>query len=68
MADAVIHLTLSGGKTLRIRKLNVIAAHVANPSETTRPGQDPGPDETKIYLSSGVTMFVRESVEDALLE
>lgn len=62
MPDEVIHLTLAGGKTLRIRKLNVIAAHEAMPSETIEEG------DTKIYLSSGVAMFIRESPEDAVLE
>jgi hypothetical protein len=60
MPDEVIHLTMAGGKTLRIRKLNVIAAHEAEPSETHSKGK------TKIYLSSGKDMFVRDDVEDCV--
>jgi hypothetical protein len=60
MPDEVIHLTLAGGKTLRIRKLNVIAAHEATPGESHAGGK------TKIYLSSGKDMFVREDAEDCV--
>lgn len=61
-ATEIIHLTLAGGKPFRVRKENVIAAHEALPSETTPEGK------TKIYLSSGGIMFVRESPEEAVLE
>ena len=60
--DEILHLTLAGGKRLRVRKFNIIAAHEAMPAETIDEG------ETKIYLSSGVTMFIRESVEQAVRE
>jgi hypothetical protein len=61
MSDAdVIHLTLAGGQLLRVRKLNVIAGHEATASET-HPG-----GKTKIYLSSGQELFVRDDVQDCV--
>jgi hypothetical protein len=54
MHDDILTLTLAGGKPFVVRKLNIIAAHAPIEGETHTEGK------AKVYLSSGVTIFVRE--------
>ena len=54
MTDEILTLTLAGGKPILVRKLNIIAAHEPVEGETHVGGK------TKVYLSSGATLFVRE--------
>lgn len=54
MSDEILTLTLAGGKPFVVRKFNIIAAHEPVEGETHAGGK------TKVYLSSGVTIFVRE--------
>lgn len=67
MTSRVIELTLPSGRILRIRKENIIAAHEALPAEMTPSSEDPSPGETKIYLSNGITLYVRESPEESVI-
>ena len=57
MDDEILILTLAGGKPFVVRKLNIIAAHEPVEGETHVGGK------TKVYLSSGVTILVREPPE-----
>ena len=50
----MIELTLAGGKPFVVRKLNIIAAHEPIKGETH------ADSKAKVYLSSGVVIYVRE--------
>jgi hypothetical protein len=60
--DEVICLTLAGGDVLFIRRHCVIAAHLVVPGEADSRAK------SKIYLSNGNHLFVREAPDECVLE
>jgi hypothetical protein len=58
--DEIIALTLAGGKPLLVRRQCVIAAHQVLPGEA-----DPKAT-SKVYLSNGASLYVRELPEECL--
>lgn len=59
--DEIICLTLAGGSPLFVRKHAVIAAHAVVPGEADSRAK------SKIYLSNGNHVFVREAPDECVL-
>jgi hypothetical protein len=60
--DEIICLTLAGGAVLFVRRHCVIAAHQVVPGEADSRAK------SKLYLSNGNHLFVREMPDECVLE
>lgn len=60
--DEIICLTLAGGSALFIRREAVIAAHAVVPGEADSRAR------SRVYLSNGASLFVREPPDACVLD